>query len=121
MPLDDSTKKYARKRGPVLLDPVKKRSHCVSVRLNASELEWLDSARAGMQRGKYLRLAAMNKLPPSIPAINCEAWISLGRALANLNQLTRANNMGESPPADFLAAVLSEISELRPQLLGSSR
>ena len=82
------------KRGPAPIDPLIKRDHCVSVRLNSGELFTLDTQRAQvqMQRGEYLRAAALHQLPPTIPAINREAWTELSRVGGNLNQLMRLIN-----------------------------
>lgn len=56
---------------PDPLPAEKRRTHCVSVRLNARELRLLDErrARVGMQRGEYLRVAALKRIPRPIPAI----------------------------------------------------
>jgi hypothetical protein len=59
-------------------DATDKRGHTVSVRLNDAELARLDSQRDAvqMQRGEYLRAAALHRLPPTIPEVNREAWAS---------------------------------------------
>lgn len=86
------------RRGPESLDATTRRDHCVSVRLNLDELSRLDEQRAlvGMQRGEYLRAASLHQLPPTIPAINREAWVELSRAASNLNQLAKAHNEGDA-------------------------
>ena len=67
-----------RRRGPAPLDATDKRGHTVSVRLNDAELARLDSQRDAvqMQRGEYLRAAALHRLPPTIPAANREATLT---------------------------------------------
>lgn len=90
----DTTKR--RRRGPQPLPAGEKRLRSVSVRLNDAELAKLDARRSPikMQRGEYLRAAALHRLPPTIPAINREAWTELAREAANLNQIARHLNQG---------------------------
>ncbi|MBJ2901571.1 plasmid mobilization relaxosome protein MobC [Salmonella enterica subsp. enterica serovar Derby] len=66
------------------------------MRLNDAELARLDSQRDAvqMQRGEYLRAAALHRLPPTIPAANREQWAELARTAANLNQIARKVNAG---------------------------
>jgi len=105
------------KRGPVSLDPSEKREHCVSVRLNAAELVTLDQRRGVYQRGEWMRMAAMDKLPPTIPALNAQAWQELARAAANLNQLARAFNAGEKIEK---GGVRDLLNQFRATLIGAS-
>lgn len=106
-----------RRRGPAPLDAADKRGHTVSVRLNDAELERLDSQRAAvqMQRGEYLRAAALHRLPPTIPEVNREAWIALARTAANLNQIAHRLNAGD---ALSLAEVQATLDALRRDLIG---
>lgn len=87
-----------RRFGPDPLPADERRTHCVSVRLNARELQLLDErrARVGMQRGEYLRVAALKRIPRSIPEINRRAYSELARAAANLNQIARHLNAGDA-------------------------
>ena len=87
----------ARRGGGKALPPEQLRTHCVSVRLSAAELEQLDARRGELQRGEWLRVAALDVLPPVIPELNREAWIELARAAANLNQLAFRTNTGATP------------------------
>ena len=111
-----------RKRGPQPLAPGAKRDHCVSVRLNSAELAWLDAARVEvkMQRGEYLRAASRGILPPTIPAINREAWVNLARVAGNLNQYQRQINEGlpngHSP--EVIRDLADLVQKLRSELLG---
>lgn len=111
----DETKR--RRRGPAPLDAADKRRHSVSVRLNDAELARLDALRepVHMQRGEYLRAAALHRLPPSIPAVNRQAWAELARTAANLNQLAHRLNAGETLA---LAEVRAAVDELRRRLIG---
>lgn len=113
----DETKR--RRRGPAPLDAADKRRHSVSVRLNDAELARLDALRepVHMQRGEYLRAAALHRLPPSIPAVNRQAWVELARTAANLKQLAHRLNAGETPA---LSEVRAAVDELRRRLIGVS-
>ena len=104
------------RRGPVALDPSEKREHCVSVRLNAGELNRLDERRSVFQRGEWLRMAALGKLPPTVPLLNAEAWADLARAAANLNQLARAVNAGAKIEKGGLR---DQLNEFRAALIGA--
>lgn len=110
------------RRGPAPLSAADKRGHTISVRLNAIELESLDSLRKTvcMQRGEYLRAAALHCLPPTIPEINRQAWAELSRVAGNLNQAMRAINQGLR--SDLTAAEVSmirdQVQSLRLELLG---
>lgn len=86
----------SRTHGPTPMDAKALRTHTVSVRLNQAELAQLDSfcSERKLQRGKYLRLAFMEKLPPSIPSINQQTWLELSNAASNLNQVARYLNHG---------------------------
>lgn len=105
-----------RRRGPAPLDDASRRTGSVSVRLNESEMAQLDAQRrkVAMQRGEYLRAAALHKLPPSVPAINREAWAELARLAGNLNQLVRLAHGGDLR----LAEVQALVQELRRVLIG---
>jgi hypothetical protein len=111
-----------RRRGPVPLDPDDKRHHTVSVRLNTGELDRLDSlrARVSMQRGEYLRAAALHQLPPTIPMVNREAWAAMARLAGNLNQYQTAINEGRAHgyPRGFLADLRDAVKGLRRDLVG---
>lgn len=106
-----------RRRGPAPLDATDKRGHTVSVRLNEAELALLDSQRGTvqMQRGEYLRAAALHRLPPTIPEVNREAWAALARTAANLNQIAHRLNAGEVLP---LAEVRATLDAFRRNLIG---
>lgn len=109
------TEERKSKRGPKPIDPNAKRSHCVSTRLNDDELQRLDAQRGAFQRGEWMRMAALDKLPPSIPEINRQSYNDLARVGANLNQLSRRANAGQSVEIEELAYILSD---LRLSLLG---
>lgn len=104
------------RRGPATLDPFEKREHCVSVRLNAAELSTLDERRGPYQRGEWTRMAMLDKLPPTIPALNAQAWAELARSAANLNQLAKAMNAGATIEKGGLR---DQLNEFRAALLGA--
>lgn len=97
-------------------DPAAKRTHCISVRMNAAELAALDSRRGQYARGEYLRLAFFDALPPVIPELNREAWVELSRAASNLNQLAKAYNEGDALDPDSLR---NHLAAFRDALIGA--
>ena len=112
VPITIDYRKISR-RGPEPLPVEELRTHVVSVRLNAAELIGLDHQRAPaqMQRGEYLRCAALHRLPPTIPPLNREAWVSLARAAGNLNAITRRLHEA-AHTLDALAPPIDEISQV---------
>ena len=73
-----------------------------------------------MQRGEYLRAASRGVLPPTIPAINREAWASLARVVGNLNQYQHRINDGLAAGHDpeLIQALADQVQKLRAELLG---
>jgi len=115
MGVDDTRRS---RRGPSPLGAQAKRGHTVSVRLNPAELALLDDRRAGvrMQRGEYLRSAALHVLPPTVPKVNRAAWAALARTAANLNQIAHRMNAGHEVAFDELQAM---VTALRDDLIGT--
>lgn len=109
-------------RGPKPLPARDLREHCVSVRLNESELLRLDALRGSLQRGAWLRLAALekSKVPLQIPEINRQAWVDLAKLSANLNQAQAAINGGIQSvyPDDLFTDLRESVRELRMSLIG---
>lgn len=96
------------------------RSHCVSVRLNDEELTLLNEKRGRHRKGEWLRLSLINKLPAVVPAINFEAWKTLGEISRKLNKLVAHldSKSYESPLTQTeLFAVKRQVSELRLHLI----
>lgn len=110
----------SRTHGPRPLDAKDKRTHTVSVRLNAAELDQLDQLRAErkLQRGAYMRAAFMQSLPPSVPELNRKAWLELSKSAANLNQIAKALNQGKSVG---VGVVLDEVARFRCNLVKAER
>lgn len=98
------------------------RTHCISVRLNLDELQLLNKKRGDKSKGEWLRLASLDKLPLSVPAINIEAWKSLAEISQKLNNLichldTKSSG-GELTKTEIFA-IKRQISELRSCLTAS--
>ncbi len=92
------------------------RTHCVSTRLNDSELKQLDMQRGRLARGEYLRCGALDELPPTIPTINRDAWVSLSRAASNLNTIGKAINQSDDVSHD---EIIQALKEFRAALIGA--
>ncbi|SXL62896.1 hypothetical protein [Klebsiella pneumoniae] len=96
------------------------RSHCVSVRLNDEELTLLNERRCRHPKGEWLRLSLLNKLPAVVPAINIEAWKTLGEISQKLNKLVAhldRKSYESSLTQTELFAVKRQVSELRLHLI----
>jgi hypothetical protein len=110
----------AARRGPVPLPASDKRGHCVSVRLNGRELAQLDGQRGRFQRGEWLRMSALDQLPPTVPEANVQAWAELARLAANLNQAHASINRGDSDghQVELLEDLRAAVATLRRELVG---
>lgn len=112
-------KNKSSRRGRNSLSDDEKRTHCVSVRLNKLELNWLDTHRQKNKkkylRGEYLRMAGLGKLPKVVPGVNKKTWLELGAVGNNLNQIARLLNEGDRVIIDEIVSVLSD---LRDPLIG---
>lgn len=106
------------KRGRNALDDP--RTHCVSVRLNKDELSILNSKRCGMKQGEWLRCAALDKLPPSVPEINKEKWLELSKSAANLNQIARSLHQLRGVNNEELDQIRKDLMGFRAALLGAA-
>jgi len=77
----------------------------------------------GLTPAQWLREAALSRRLPSppVPAINREQYADLARLSANLNQLTKLANSGQTVTvADALLQRLAdEVGRLRLALLGA--
>lgn len=121
--------KPRRRYGPAPLDDAAKRTHTVASRFNDAELARLDAQRIAvqMQRGEYLRSAALRNLPPTIPELNRDAWAELSRTSSNLNQISRHLNQFKYGISDenLIVKLSKELKEctclltlLRNELIG---
>lgn len=119
----EKSRKYSR-RGPVPRAVEEQRTHAVTVRFNAkerAELEQKCQAAGDMTHGKFLRLAALNCLPPPpIPAISCEAMVVLREIADELHAYSREEIAGKIPPKQIaaLGALEDLLLAIRRQLIG---
>ncbi len=114
--MTDEIDKSLKKRGGRTPIPEElRRKHCVSVRLNDEELAWLNAHRKEHLQGEYLRMAALNKLPPIVPEINTTTYKNLAICASNLNQISKKINSN----IDLnLSHILNAITELQDSILG---
>lgn len=109
-------------RGPKPLAPEDRREHVVMARLTSAELARLDELRerARIQRGPYIRAAALDRLPQTIPTPNRQAWAKLAGPAANLNQIAR--HLNEMSLREEKRCITTEMGEhLSAQLTECSR
>lgn len=104
-------------RGVAPLPEEERRDINVSVRLNFAEAEQLDAMRnkVHMQRGEYLRAAALHRLPPTIPELNRIAWIRLSKAADAICQIIEGGGSLTSEAEE----VISVLSDFRRELIGA--
>ncbi|HFI4106622.1 TPA: hypothetical protein ACGQCK_002541 [Escherichia coli] len=96
------------------------RTYCVSVRFNEEELKIVNSKRGEINKGKWLRLLALEKNTLGIPTINLNAWKSLTIIVQNLNRIaTHIDSKSEDSKLTHteLFAVKRQLEELRHNLL----
>ncbi len=110
-----------------------RRGEHIAVYVTRSERDELErrAAAAGITEvGAYVRRAILAQRPPRgvVPAINREAWWSLARATANLNQIAahlngggRFDERGTARLAPALDALREEVRRLRLDLNGPIR
>ena len=101
------------------------RATTIGVRVSPAELAALQAKaqQMSMTPAHWLREAALSRRLPSppVPPINREQYAELARLSANLNQLTKLANSGQSViVADpLLQRLASEVGRLRLALLGA--
>jgi hypothetical protein len=117
-----SPARRARRSGPAPLALAERRTHCVSVRLSARELAQLEAARGRMTRGTWLRRAALEGPPRTVPEVNRQAWAQLARVSGNFNQLIAAINGGraDAVPEDLLHELREAVAAVRAGLIGAA-
>lgn len=99
-----------------------------AIRVNDGELEAIknQAKRSGMKAGAYVRHVALANTElcskTTIPEINREAWASLARLSANLNQTQAAINAGKAVahPPGLLESIQKEVRATRLLLIGGS-
>ena len=109
-----------RTYGPDPLPPDQLRSKRLSVYVTDAELAELQhrAALVHMRTPAYLRECALNKLPPVVPEINKEAWLTLSKAAANLNQLSKKMNVVGMVESSL---IMRELSDFRQTLLKAAK
>ncbi|WNK72545.1 hypothetical protein RM155_05890 [Pantoea agglomerans] len=98
------------------------RIHCVSVRLNNSELNTLDHERKQHAKGEWLRMCLLKTQPAIVPEINRSAWKTFGEINHRLNEIVshlKAKQSCNPLTKTELFAVKRQISELRSRLLNA--
>jgi hypothetical protein len=114
-----------RKGGRPKGDPAAVRAMTIGVRVSPSEYTDLKdkATQMGLTPAQWLRQAALSRRLPSppVPAINRSVYADLARLSANLNQLARHANRGESVQvdADLLRRLAFEARQLRLALIGA--
>ncbi|HCA9856425.1 TPA: hypothetical protein MYK87_004882 [Klebsiella pneumoniae] len=98
------------------------RSHCVSVRLNNSELQLLNTKRGSTSKGKWLRMASLHKLPTIVPPVNIDTWKTLGEINQKLNRIALhidSKSKDSQLTHTELFVVKRQLEELRQHLLNA--
>ncbi|ELY4040154.1 hypothetical protein SMY51_004452 [Cronobacter sakazakii] len=94
----------------------------MSVRFNEEELKIVNSKRGEVNKGKWLRLLALDKNTQVIPTINLNAWKSLTIIVQNLNRIaTHIDSKSKDSQLTHteLFAVKRQLQELRQHLLNA--
>lgn len=101
-------------RGRKELPEHEKRKHPITCRLTDAELSLANQRRGALTCGEWMRRGALASIPPTIPALNREAWIELARLSSNLNQIAkRLNQTGKME----VSKVKEEVEALRRAIL----
>uniref|UniRef100_UPI000CE4548A hypothetical protein n=2 Tax=Klebsiella/Raoultella group TaxID=2890311 RepID=UPI000CE4548A len=98
------------------------RHNCVSVRFNNEELKILNIKRGKRSKAEWLRLIALEKMPPTVPSINNETWKALSVVSQQLNRIvlhldTKSCNSALTKTEIF--AIQKNIEQLRTCLITS--
>ena len=107
-------------------EPGTVRDVTIGVRVAPAELAALTAKaeQMSMTPAQWLREAALSRRLPSppVPAVNREQYAELARLSANLNQLAKLANGGQSVtvPDALLQRLAEEVGRLRLALLGAS-
>jgi type III secretion system FlhB-like substrate exporter len=100
-----------------------------AIRLSPTERQKIEAKadHAGMKLSEYLRATALKqKIPRSVPKINREIYIELGRIGNNINQIAKAANIaikrGDKLNVELLQLLLLDehLDKVRLQVLAIS-
>ncbi len=108
-----------RARTGQIVEPSDVRKHCVSVRLDDSELALLESKRGKSRRGEWLRMAALDGLAQPVPEANLELSLRLSKLLGALGSLMTTNKL-DNEKEMMLLDIRAEVVKLRKQLEGKT-
>lgn len=97
--------------------PDEQRIHCVSVRLTSDELALLQERRGTYKQGEWLRMAALDSLPKTVPEVNADLSLRLAKLLGALGSLMQNNKLDEDKTKTLLD-IRAEVVSLRMQLEG---
>ena len=109
-------KNFKTKRMQDHIQPREVRTTQVKVMLNDEESEFLDTVRGRFSRAETFRFLLQDSPPKSVPELNAGAWVELATASANLNQIAKKLNGGESLEID---EIREQLSQFRAALLGA--
>lgn len=110
--------------GRPALPAADRRHNSVMVRLSDAELALLDERRGKVQRGSWLRSAALDAVPPRLSNMDIESIRLLSSMSNNINQLAHKLNAGGGfDVADRRSVLMAAeaIRQLRQDILGISR
>ncbi len=107
---------YKPKRKQDHIEPCARRIHVEKVRFNDDERAFINEARGNIPRAVYIRMMSTCNEPIIPPEFNKGIWITLATAVANLNQLSRRVNSGESVLAE---EIRNELESFRAALIGA--
>lgn len=116
-----------KKGGRPALPASQKRKNRIRVHFSDLEMQCLTkmAGEGGLIKGgipDYIRQQALGRKIHTIPALNHQAWVSLARTAANLNQIAHHMHLVEAGAEGVIAPDIIEIREalgrLRGQLLG---
>ncbi len=99
----------------------------LAIRMRKDERAMVEqkAVAAGLPPATYIREAALHAtvapMKSEIPEINREAWATLARACANLNQYQAAINAGQATgyPPQFLEQLRDQVQKMRRALIGT--
>lgn len=115
-----------RKQGPVQISSSELRRHCVSVRLNDSELDIVNKKRGALARGEWFRDAFLDKLQPVKTPLDLERlqkqnelYMRLNKLLGAIGSIAKFDRRLTQEQQRFLSEIRVAINELQDEMIGS--